>query len=76
MLECLSVRCAWVPVATSYRTKPLGCAASQGPSLGRLPSTREPLGTTVESWGCPIVIIQVGRSYPSTTIVTEGDQYG
>jgi hypothetical protein len=48
MLECLSIRCAWVSVATSYHARPLGGTASQGPSLGCLLDTGEPPGVTAE----------------------------
>jgi hypothetical protein len=54
-LECLSVRCAWVPMAISYHVRPLGGASCQGPSLGHLSSTRHLLGLTTEE----------GRSMPS-----------
>jgi hypothetical protein len=47
-LECLSIRCTWVPMATSYRARPLGGVASQGPGLERLPSTREPPSMTID----------------------------
>jgi hypothetical protein len=50
-LECLSVRCLWVPMATSYCARPLGSVASQGLGLGHLPDTGEPRGTTAKE-GC------------------------
>jgi hypothetical protein len=52
-LECLSVSCVWVSVATSYHARPLGSIASQGPGLGCLLSIGGPLGVTVEG-GCNV----------------------
>jgi hypothetical protein len=52
-LKYLSVNCAWVLVATSYRNRPLGGTAFQGPGLGHLPGIQEPLGMTIEE-GCNV----------------------
>jgi hypothetical protein len=37
-LECLSVRCALVRVATSYHARPFGSTSSQGPGHGACPT--------------------------------------